>query len=162
MDKFVEINKKRYHVEIWDTAGQEKYKALTKIFVKDSKIVIFVYDITTMSSFEEVDYWVKTVKEILGTSPIYGLVGNKKDLYSKEEVDEDLGRSKAEEIGAIFKLTSAKTEREGINDYLKQLVIEYLKKNGENVVVRTRGQTIDYSSEYQDKIHKKKMKEKCC
>ena len=133
VDKYITVGKKKYHIEIWDTAGQEKYRSLTKIFIKDSKIVIFVYDITTKASFEEIDYWVNTVKEILGDSPFYALIGNKKDLFTQEEVDEDLGRSKAEQIGAKFKLTSAKTERNQINDFMKELLEDYIKKNGGNI-----------------------------
>ena len=159
MDKYIEINKKKYHIELWDTAGQEKYKSLTKIFIKDSKIVIFVYDITTQKSFEEVDYWVKTVKDILEETPVYGLIGNKKDLYTEEVVDEETGRSKAEEIGALFKLTSAKTERNRINDYMKELLEEYLKRNGGIKAGRPRGKTIESSNVHTIKNTKKK---KCC
>ena len=164
VDKYIEINKKKYHVELWDTAGQEKYRALTQIFIKDSKIVIIVYDITTKISFEEVDYWAKMVKDILGDTPIYSLVGNKKDLFFKEEIDEDTGRNKAEEIGAIFKLTSAKNEKEAINDFLKELLTEYLKKNGElkkDEEEVERGKTIDISLESSTK-GKYKTNDKCC
>ena len=163
VDKYIEINKKKYHVELWDTAGQEKYRSLTKIFVKDSRIVIFVYDITTRASFEEIDYWVTTVKEILGEGPVYGLIGNKKDLFIKEEIDEDTGRNKANEIGAIFKLTSAKTERAAINDFMNELLEEFLRRNGENIKKESRRQTIDNSVEI--KYRKKKDKndnKNCC
>ena len=128
--KNIEINKINYQLEIWDTAGQEMYKSLTRLFIVDSKIVIFVYDITQIKSFEELDYWVKTVKDILGESPTYALFGNKKDLYLTEQVDENEAKKKAEEIGAFFRLTSAKCERENINIYLTELVNEYIKKNG--------------------------------
>ena len=158
VDKYIDVNKKKYHIEIWDTAGQEKYRSLTKIFIKDSKIVIFVYDITTMASFEEVDYWVNTVKEILGDIPVYALAGNKKDLFIKEEVEEDLGREKAEKIGALFKLTSAKTERNQINDFLKELLEAYIKKSGGNVQKdEPRGQSLDGSI---DNPNGKKVKSK--
>ena len=89
-----------------------------------------MYDITHEDSFEELDYWIKTVQDILGKSPVYAIFGNKKDLYLNEKVDEEIARKKAEEIGAYFKLTSAKTERENINLYLIDLVNEYIKKNG--------------------------------
>ena len=159
VDKYIEVNKKNYHIEIWDTAGQEKYKSLTKIFIKDSKIVIFVYDITTKASFEEVDYWVNTVKEILGDAPVYALAGNKKDLFIKEEVDEDLGREKAETIGAIFKLTSAKTERNQINDFLKELLEAYIKKSGGSVQKdEPRGKSLDIDN---PNGKKEKSKFKC-
>jgi small GTP-binding protein len=161
VDKYIDVNNKKYHIEIWDTAGQEKYRSLTKIFIKDSKIVIFVYDITTKASFEEVDYWVNTVKEILGDIPVYALAGNKKDLFIKEEVEEDLGREKAEKIGALFKLTSAKTERNQINDFLKELLEAYIKKSGGNVQKdEPRGQSLDGSIDNPNG-KKEKSKFKC-
>ena len=50
--------------QIWDTAGQEKYRGLAKIFYKDAKIIILVYDITNKKSFEEIkNYWYKQIKE---------------------------------------------------------------------------------------------------
>ena len=69
--------------------------------------MLFVYDITTWKSFEEIDFWVNSVKELLGEKPVYGLIGNKNDLYLKEEVKVEEGEKKAEEIKAIFRLTSA-------------------------------------------------------
>ena len=68
VNKNLIINKKNYQIEIWDTAGQEMYKSLTKMFIIDSKIVIFVYDITQKSSFEELDFWINTAKENLKNS----------------------------------------------------------------------------------------------
>ena len=130
VDKYMSVKNKKYRLEIWDTAGQEKFRSLTKIFIKDAKIVIFVYDITTKKSFEEVDFWVKTVKDILGTEPVFGLAGNKKDLFQFEQVEEEAGHEKAKEIGAQFKLTSAKTGS-GINDFMQSLLEEYVKKIGD-------------------------------
>ena len=67
-----------------------------------------------------------------------------KDLYTKEQVDEETGRNKAKEINAIFKLTSAKNERGAINDYIKELLENYLKKHGE---VIKKEKSIDVSIE---------------
>jgi small GTP-binding protein len=50
--------------EIWDTAGQEKYRSLTQIFYKDASIAILVYDITNKDSFDELqNYWYEQIKE---------------------------------------------------------------------------------------------------
>ena len=130
--------------------------------IDHSRIVIFVYDITTKASFEEIDYWVTTVKEILGEGPVYGLIGNKKDLFIKEEIDEDTGRNKANEIGAIFKLTSAKTERGAINDFMNELLEEFLRRNGENIKKEPRRQTIDSSVEVKNRKKKDKNDNKNC
>jgi Ras-related protein Rab-22 len=49
--------------EIWDTAGQEKYRALAKVFYKNAAVCILVYDITRKSSFEELkNYWINEIK----------------------------------------------------------------------------------------------------
>ena len=56
-------------VNIWDTIGQEKYRSLTKIFVKEAKIVILVYDITNRTSFESLSFWKKIVDDMI-TDPL--------------------------------------------------------------------------------------------
>ena len=130
VDKTIKVSGKDYHLAIWDTAGQEKFRSLTKIFIKDAKIVIFVYSITDKESFKEIDFWLDNVKNILGDKPVLGLAGNKKDLFQEEQVGEEEGEKKAKEIGAIFKLTSAKT-KVGINEFIEKLVEEYAKKIGD-------------------------------
>ena len=56
--------KKDLQFQIWDTAGQEKYRGLTKLFYKDAKIVILVYDMTNRRSFDEIkNYWYNQIKE---------------------------------------------------------------------------------------------------
>jgi small GTP-binding protein len=61
---FDEYDGKSIKFEIWDTAGQEKYRALTKIFYKDASVAILVYDITRKESFEEIQkYWYNQIKE---------------------------------------------------------------------------------------------------
>jgi small GTP-binding protein len=62
--KFDEFQGKSVKYEIWDTAGQEQYRALNKLFYKDARIAILVYDVTDEKSFEEIQkYWVKQIKE---------------------------------------------------------------------------------------------------
>ena len=61
---FDEFGGKSIKFEIWDTAGQEKYRSLTKIFYKDAGAAILVYDITRKESFEEIQkYWISQIKE---------------------------------------------------------------------------------------------------
>ena len=158
VSKSIKINKKTYNLEIWDTAGQEVYKSLTKLFIVGSKVVIFVYDITDKSSFNELDYWVKTVKDILGKTPVYAIFGNKKDLFMNEKVTEEEGEKKAQEIGSYFKLTSAKTERENINITVNDLVKEYVEreeKDNKSISNREESFALQINKE-------PKKKKKCC
>ena len=107
---------KTISLDIWDTAGQEKYKSLTKFFYKDAACAILVYDITQKESFINMkEYWLKQLQEFGSKNIILGVAGNKCDMYENEAVSENEGRAFAEEIGAFFEITSAKNNT-GIND----------------------------------------------
>ena len=61
---FDEYDGKSIKFEIWDTAGQEKYRSLTKTFYKEAKVAILVYDITRKESFEELQkYWIEQIRQ---------------------------------------------------------------------------------------------------
>ena len=117
--------------EIWDTAGQEKYRVLTKMFYKDASIAILVYDITRLESFEELKkYWAEQIKEHAPKKIVIAVAANKSDLYENEKVDESQGREFAKEIGALFKLTSAKNQT-GIEELFKDCGNKFLDPNFE-------------------------------
>ena len=99
---------KKIKFDIWDTVGQEKYRSLAKIFYKDAKIIIFVYDITTEFSFQALkSFWIKETANNADNKPIYALVANKIDLYQEQQVKNDEGKAFADELNAIFQTTSA-------------------------------------------------------
>lgn len=120
--KKIEIGNKSYTVNLWDTAGQEIYKSITKIFVKRSKIVIFVYDITDKKSFDDLEGWIKMCKDLLDNDYICGIAGNKMDLYSIEQVTENEARKFAENQKMKFQLVSAKENPESFDTFLKELI----------------------------------------
>ena len=129
--KKYERNGKNYTLNIWDTAGQEKFRAMTKIFTKNSKIVIFVYAINNRESFEIMKtYWVKSIKESLGDEPIIGIVGNKSDLFLEEKVKEEEGKEFANQLNVNFKLVTAKEDPVGFVDFMGELLDEFLEKKG--------------------------------
>ena len=120
--KEIKIDGNKYIIDIWDTAGQEKFSSMTKIFIKGAHIVILVYDITSKKSFQQLKFWVNILDEILWEYPIIGLVGNKIDLFSEQIVPKENGIKYAKEINAIFCETSAKEDKHGFQDYVKDLV----------------------------------------
>ena len=80
---------------------------MAKITLKIAKVIIFVYDITSYHSFEEIKYWYNEVKNIYGEKmPILAVVGNNYDKYEDQQVSDDEGLQFAYEIGAIFQLIS--------------------------------------------------------
>ena len=75
-------------LDLWDTAGQEQYKSLTRNFYRNSNGVIIVYDVTNKSSFEKVQEWVQSVYDNTERSIQMVLVGNKIDLNREVSTDE--------------------------------------------------------------------------
>ena len=123
---FDEYGGKKIKFEIWDTAGQEIYRSLTKIFYKDAKIAVLVYDITKRETFEELKkYWYNQIKESATPDIIIAISANKCDLYEDEKVKEEEGREFAKEIGAYFKLTSAFLNS-GIEELFKTIGVKFL------------------------------------
>ena len=113
--------KRTLRFDIWDTVGQEKYRSLTKIFYKDAKIIIFVYDITTEYSFNALQtYWYTETVDNTDGEPIYAVCANKYDLYDKAVVKTEDGKKFADKIKAIFQNTSAKSDT-GINILFENL-----------------------------------------
>ena len=105
MSKNIRFRGQNIKIQIWDSAGQEKYKGLIPSYVRNSSIVFIVYDISNRSSFDNIPNWISFVKNIEKTTMI--LCGNKTDL------DRDVNRNEAEELaereGLLFFECSAKT-----------------------------------------------------
>ena len=140
-------NGKTLKLEIWDTAGQEKYRALTKIFYKSASAALLVYDITKRKTFEELkSYWILQIKESAPKNIITAIVGNKEDLLDKEEVDEKEARNFAEDNGALFFTTSAKNSV-GINELFFEIGKKYIGCNSNVKVSINKDEESDLNSE---------------
>ena len=125
-DYFVEINNKKYCLHLWDSSGKEKFRALNKIFFRESNIVIFVYDITSMSTFKELEFWIETIKELLGENFIGGIMGTKCDLYLDQEVSDEKAESFAKSHGMKLRLVSSEKDPTPIKKFIEELCYDYL------------------------------------
>ena len=122
------IQDKKYTYALWDTAGQEEYRSINKSFVKNSQIVIIVFAINERKSFEEVDFWVNYVKDILEKDKyILALVANKSDLIDKQEVPDDEIIKKGELLKVKVKITSALEDAVGFKIFLEELLKDFVK-----------------------------------
>ena len=131
--------KKTLSFEIWDTAGQEKYRSLAKMFFKDAAVALLVYDITTKKSFDEIkSYWMNLVKENGPKKVIMYIVGNKNDLIELQQVKEEEVREYAKNEKVSIWFTSAKTSN-GIDELFEEIGKKYLSPdftNNEEIVQR--------------------------
>ena len=154
--------KKSLILDIWDTAGQEKFKALTKFFYKDAAIVILVYDITRRDSFDNLkNVWHPEVLEHGAKDLVFGVVGNKSDLYESEAVPETEARDFAKSINALFALTSAQNNS-GIDELFYNIGNKYLDPNFQEKVSdaqKQHSQSIAINKE-QHNEHNEQTKEK--
>ena len=125
-------NNQKIALDIWDTAGQEKYKSLTKFFYKDASAAILVYDVAKKETFTNLKtYWVQQLKDYATKNIIIAVAGNKCDLYANEQVTEDEAKEFADSIEASFELTSAKSNS-GVNDLYKSVAETFLNRGINN------------------------------
>ena len=108
--KNVEIRNKIYRIQIWDTAGQENFRSITRGYYKNSACALVVYDISSRESFKNIDDWIDDCKNQSSESIFMVLVGNKSDLSDKRQVSVEEGTELAEKYGMLFYETSAKDD----------------------------------------------------
>jgi len=165
ISKFYNFGDKIYRINVWDTAGQEKYHSLTKLFVKDSQIALLVYAINDYNSFEKLDFWYNTVKDAC-ENILFCVIGNKIDLYMDEKVDEKEARQKAKEYNANFGLTSCLNDDAGIDEIIENLVKEYIQSKGGSIERKlfpdNENIKLERDSKSIEKDKSKVKKKKCC
>ena len=94
--------KHKCEIQLWDTAGQERFRSITSKYYSDSQGILFIYDITKRDTFNNLDEWIRNVKDSLGNDNKYiiFLIGNKLDLVENNpkereiEIDEALNKCK--------------------------------------------------------------------
>jgi len=148
----IKIKDKMIRVQLWDTAGQEKYRAITKnLFLKVLGALVF-YDITNENSFLNLKEWVKSIKEECGGHMQMILIGSKSDLADKRVVRRDEAEAYAKEQKIEYMESSSKTG-ENVQEAIISLCEKILKKEELEKDVSF---TLDRSS------FAKPNKKKCC
>ena len=107
MAKNISIKDRKVRIQIWDTAGEEAYRSITRSYYKSAACVFIVYDISDKKSFIDVDLWLKDCREICFKNVLIYLIGNKSDLEDKREIPFEQGQQFAEENNLTFYETSA-------------------------------------------------------
>ena len=168
---FYDKLKKKIIYEIWDTAGQEKYRSLNKMFYHDAKVAILVLDITRKDPFHAIkNYWYLELKDNAPKNIILGLAANKSDLYEYEEITNSELEEYAKSINAEYKQTSA-LQNSGINDLFDAIGYKILSPENYNEFIRKSASKTqikiisDEESESNSQVSNKKTinnKKNCC
>ena len=146
-------NGKNIKLQIWDTAGQDRFRAITKNYYKGANGIILIYDVTNPKTYDNVKNWVTQIREEASPNVVVYLCGNKIDMKEERKVKEEDGKIIAEEFGFPFNETSA---REGINinetfeDLVERIDSVYSKLD------------ININKTKKNKLYKGKAKSSCC
>ncbi|KAI3740130.1 hypothetical protein L2E82_30551 [Cichorium intybus] len=101
------VDSKVIKAQIWDTAGQERYRAITSAYYRGAVGALLVYDVTRYPTFENVERWLKELRDHTDPNIVVMLIGNKSDLRHLVAVQTDDGKSFAEKESLYFMETSA-------------------------------------------------------
>ena len=137
-------------IQLWDTAGQDKFRAITRNYYKGASGIILIFDVTNVKSYENIKKWINEIKEEISEKVSIVLIGNKIDNVQERKISKDQGEKLANEIGVKFFETSAKTG-EGINESVFFLV-KKIFENDPEVKNKYQGRNL--------KMYNKKRK--CC
>ena len=135
-------------LQVWDTCGQERFRALTRSYYRNAQAIIIVYDITNRASFEKSKVWMKEVENYVDHSVLIVLVGNKSDLYTKREIQYFEGHKLAEEKCMDFFETSAKYDNN------IETLFKFIADKLYTTAIKTR--------KNQQKLLLEKKKKSCC
>ena len=114
-------NGKKVKLQIWDTAGQDRFRTITKNYYKGANGIILIYDVTSTETYENVENWISQIKEEASPNVVIYLVGNKVDMEDKRKVTTEEGQKIADENNLPFIETSAKSDI-NINETFDNLV----------------------------------------
>ena len=149
--KYVQLNSgETIKVQLWDTAGQDRYRTIAKNYYKGSHGILLLYDITKENSFENIREWVQNIREEWYEKAILFLIGNKIDKKDERKITTEQGQQLAEEYNLPFFEASAKSG-ENVEEIFKNLY----QKISEVYV--------DIQKERGSKLHSNNKKRiKCC
>ena len=130
------INNERLEIQIWDTAGQEKFKSLSPIYFRNAAAAICVFSLTSRASFANIKSWIDSFHDVAGSRAIVYIAANKCDLEHEFEVTVEEAKEWAAEQNLKLFTTSAKTG-EGIVAMFRELAEELYRVKGTRGSVTT-------------------------
>jgi Ras-related protein Rab-1A len=129
--KTLEINNKKVKMQIWDTAGEERFRTVVSTYFRGAHGILLLYDVTNRDSFKNLENWLIEIEKNSSEKVLKILLGNKCDLNDDREIQPDEGRAFADRNGMEFMETSAKmnTNVNEAFETLGKLMIEFNSKN---------------------------------
>jgi small GTP-binding protein len=135
------VDRKRIDLQVWDTAGQEMYRALVPVYLRGAHAAILVYDRTDRDSFQALTHWCSLLDDTVSPNTLLFLVANKVDLVEQHTVSDDLGEQFAASRKAKFYKVSALTG-EGVEQLFLDIAADLIKMKESHVDAEKKGITM--------------------
>ena len=136
--KTLNLNGKTVKLQLWDTAGQEKYKSMVASYYRGANVALVVFDITSHASFDSLPVWIENYYKNGPEEKNIILIGNKKDMEESRQVTQQEAEIFSETNNMMYFETSAKEgdNIEYIFTYAAEKLLEYYGKPDENNIKR--------------------------
>ena len=159
--KNVQIDNQDIHLLLYDTAGQEKFRALIPMYTRDANIILLVYDVTSKDSFLHLSDWFKDLTNVKKEEVIFAVVGNKIDLDDRREVNSNEGENYAKEHDFIFAEVSAKTG-DGFSELFYKNLFEKIRTKFRPGGQQPNSEVKDFKFNIEQEAKKNENKKGCC
>ena len=162
--KTLEINGKTVKLQLWDTAGQEKYKSMVSSYYRGANVALVVFDITNHNSFDSLPLWIENYYKNGPEQKNIILIGNKKDMVDERQVTQEEAGLFSETNNMIYFETSAK-EGDNIDyifSYAAEKLLEFYSSQNEADLKKRIEQTNQLQSQNFKEIRIEEHKKKCC
>lgn len=162
--KIITINDVPIKLHIWDTAGQEQFKCITRQYFKNAIGVLLCYDVTNRQSFDNIINWLNILKEEIPNAVIK-LIGTKADLINQRTVSISEGKILQKQYNLLFEELSSKDNNSTIDKSFYELTkIIYDKINNKEIIIDNRGVKMGFYIDKNDIIDTSlnKNKNRCC
>jgi len=158
--KYIDVDGKRYKLQIWDTAGQERFRTITSSYYRGAHAVIVVYDVCDHTSFENCRRWIGEIDRYASDGEAQKMLcGTKIDMDSKRTVSTQDGQEMSDQLHIPFCETSAKT-RQNIDELFQILTKELVKKSSTTANQPEAGQDLASKVQLQEQKQEKKREKK--
>ena len=154
------INNLNVLVKLWDTAGQERFKSLTPNYFRNAEGVVIVFDVTNLETFENLKYWISSIKSNLGEKniiiPII-IIGNKIDMDDMRDINKEEADKFAKENDYKYFEASAKTGQ-GVDEAFREIVNQILDNSDKLEEIKEERKSI----KIQEEPNNNQKKKNCC
>ena len=161
--KDIELGSKKIKLQIWDTAGHERYRTITQSYYRGAHTIVTVFDLTNRNTYIHVEKWLQEINKFAKENVLKFIIGNKADLVDDRCVTYDEARTLSQKLKIPYLETSAKSSF-NVNEFFEIAASIYISHYDFNKDKEFSGVMLDYKNhkDNNNKGKKKKNNNNCC